>query len=151
MLADEGPAFFAGPVAAAQRQPLAGVLVARRGAFTDFVVDARANSVPPRMPSSPIRSTSPSGFAEDADEAGQVELLVFAAKANAGDLNRQVVLPHRRNMLLAADRVGHAVAVAPFQVIDQFRRPGPARRATAVPDRRQSGCRAAVFRIRQSV
>ena len=55
-------------------------------------------------------------FPQHADEAGEVELLVLAAEANARDLHRQIVLVHRGSMLLAGDGVCDAVAVFAFSI-----------------------------------
>src|SRR5262245_56961298 len=57
---------------------------------------------------------------QHAHETGQIEPLVFAAEADARYLDGQVVLAHRRHMLLSVDGVGHTVSILAFEAVDQI-------------------------------
>ena len=60
------------------------------------------------------------GFVQYAYQARQVELLVFAAQADPGDLQRQVVLVDRRSVISPTKSIRHTKTVGTFQVINQL-------------------------------
>ena len=56
-------------------------------------------------------------LANDADETLQVEMFVFAAQADAGDLHGQIFFRDGRYVALAVNFVGHRVDVVPFDKV----------------------------------
>jgi hypothetical protein len=84
------------------------------------------------------QSASTLRLADDADQALQVEVLILAARTNASNLYRQVLLRDSRHVPLPVHIVGYCVHIMPFDITFEFRAGVPKRPAqspffTALP------------------